>query len=121
MRCAFMNVLSIINVSPWLPGCASSWSICAKMPIRDQPVNRLYRVLQGRRPRAHPANAPIPLDVDDPAQHLAIVGPCAALHFGKEQLKLLGARPKISLVSFVHDQRESPNPLACNKNLWDGP
>lgn len=44
-RCAFMNVLSIIRVPPWLPGGTSSWNIRAKIPIRDQQENRSYRVL----------------------------------------------------------------------------
>ena len=71
------------------------------------------------RGRILPAK-PVSLDVDDPAQHLAVVGSCAATHLGKERLKppqLLRAQPKISLVSFIHDQRESLNPRASNKNL----
>lgn len=63
----------------------------------------------------------VALDVDDAAQHLAIVGPGAPSHLGKEGLDaphLPHAQPEVPCVSLGHGKRESVNMLVCKSNLW---
>lgn len=113
--------LDLDDCLAWPPGCAQFLKYQGE-DAHPGPASK--PVLQGLvgtvdRGRILPSQ-PIPLDVDDTAQHLAVVGSRATSRLGKERLKplhLLPAQPEISLVSFDHDHRESLNPLACNKNL----
>lgn len=86
-------------------------------PAGEPVIQGLIRAID--RWRILPAKT-VSLDIDDAAQHLAIVRSGTPSRFGKEGLNashLLRAQPEVSCIALVHDQHESVNMLACKKDL----
>lgn len=86
-------------------------------PAGEPVIQGLVRAID--RWRILPAKT-VSLDIDDAAQHLAIVRSGTPSRFGKEGLNashLLRAQPEVSCIALVHDQHESVNMLACKKDL----
>lgn len=63
----------------------------------------------------------IAFDIDDAAQHLAVVGSGSPSDLGKEGLNaphLLRTQPEVSCIALVDSRRETVNVLVCKPNLW---